>query len=84
MINILCNTSRRLLKIKKKLKSFAVCPDCNKLYDTATIIATNTNNENLGFKCTYVEFPNHPMQSQRQSCGSELLMKVLVNNGYIW
>src|SRR6266498_3737717 len=76
--------ARRLLEIKKKSKTFAACPDCNKLYDTATIIATNTNNENSGFKCTYVEFPNHPMQSQRQSCGSELLMKVPVNNGYIW
>ena len=77
-------TARRLLEIKKKPTTFAACPDCDKLYDIATIIATNTNNENSGFKCTYVEFSNHPMQSQRKSCGSELLMKVPVNNGYIW
>src|SRR5439155_17923034 len=41
-------TARRLLEIKKKPTTFAACPDCDKLYDIATIIETNTNNENSG------------------------------------
>uniref|UniRef100_U9ULB8 Transposase domain-containing protein n=1 Tax=Rhizophagus irregularis (strain DAOM 181602 / DAOM 197198 / MUCL 43194) TaxID=747089 RepID=U9ULB8_RHIID len=55
------------------------------LYDIASIIPANSNdNEFSGFKCTHVEFPKHPMQKYRECCGSELLMKVPVNNGYIW
>lgn len=77
--------ARKLLKIKKNSKSFATCPDCNKLYDITAIIPVNSGNgANTGFKCTHIEFPNHPKQNQRKPCGSELLMKVPVNNGYIW
>ena len=77
--------ARKLLGIRKKSKTFATCPDCNKLYDITVIIPANSDdNANSGFKCTHIEFPNHLMQSQRKSCGSELLMKVPVNNGYIW
>ena len=74
--------ARKLLEIRKKTKSFAVCPNCNKLYDTAAIIPQDTGDS--GFKCTHIEFPNHTMQKYRRSCGSELLTKVPVNNGYIW
>ncbi|CAG8729863.1 13442_t:CDS:2, partial [Funneliformis caledonium] len=38
----------------------------------------------LGFKCNYVEFLNYLMQNQCEFCGSELLIKVSVVNGYIW
>ena len=77
--------ARKILEVKKKSKTFAACPDCNKLYDIATIIPVNSGeNANSGFKCTHVEFPNHLMKNQRKSCGTELLMKVPINNGYIW
>ncbi|CAG8738779.1 10494_t:CDS:2, partial [Funneliformis caledonium] len=77
--------ARKLLNIRKKSKSFAICTDCNKLYDITSIIPKNPdNNTTIGFKCTYIEFSNHPMQSYCKSCDSELLMKVLINNGYIW
>ncbi|CAB4434339.1 unnamed protein product [Rhizophagus irregularis] len=77
--------ARKILDIKKKSKTFAICTDCNKLYDIASIIPANSNdNEFSGFKCTHVEFPKHPMQKYRECCGSELLMKVPVNNGYNW
>lgn len=51
--------ARKALDIRKKSKTFATCTDCNKLYNIASIILSNPSNE--GFKCTYVEFPNHTM-----------------------
>ncbi|CAG8696914.1 2159_t:CDS:2 [Funneliformis caledonium] len=54
--------ARKLLDIRKKSKTFATCLDCNKLYDSTTIILANSNNNmNLGFKCIHIEFPNHPI-----------------------
>ncbi|CAG8460297.1 16488_t:CDS:2, partial [Racocetra fulgida] len=65
--------TNKLLEIRKNNKInkiFAACPDCNKLYNIST--------SNSGFKCTYIEFPSHPLQTQRQPCGSEVLVKVPV------
>jgi hypothetical protein len=77
--------ARKLLEIKKKSKNFATCTDCNKLYNIDEIIPNRSTNTNFsGFKCTYVEFPKHPMRRHRNPCGSELLMKVPVNNSYTW
>jgi hypothetical protein len=73
--------ARKLLDIKRISKVFAVCTDCNKLYNPAEIISEQSNS---GFKCINVEFPNHPMKNHCKSCGSELLTKVPVNNGYNW
>ena len=77
--------ARKLLEIKKKTKTFATCTECNKLYNIEDIIPSNQpNDEFLGSKCTHVEFPNHPMQNQHKSCGSELLTKVPVTNNHVW
>lgn len=77
--------AKKLLEINKKTKTFATCPSCNKLYDIKSIIPENQDDDaESGFKCTHIEFPNHPMQSQRKSCEAELLKKVPVNYGYIW
>lgn len=73
---------KKALDIRKKSKTFATYTDCNKLYNIASIIPSNPNNE--GFKCTHVEFPNHLMQNRRKPCESELLEKIPVNNGHIW
>ena len=77
--------ARKSLEIKKKSKNFAVCTDCNKLYNIDEISPNSSTNINFsGFKCTNVEFLKHPMKKQRKPCGSELLMKVPANNSYIW
>jgi hypothetical protein len=77
--------ARKLLDIKKKSKTFAVCTDCNKLYNPAEIIPKpGDNNANSGFKCTHVEFPNHTTKKYRKQCGSELLTNVPTNNGFKW
>jgi len=76
--------ARKLLNIRKKSKSFAVCANCNKLYDIASIISKNSdNNITIGFKCTYIEFLNHLIQSYHKSYDLKLLVKVLINNKYI-
>ena len=70
-------TAKQSLGIEKQEKTYAVCSNCNALYNSEEILIQT------GFKCTHVEFPNHPMQNRREPCGTELLMKVPVNDGYI-
>ncbi|PKY56713.1 hypothetical protein RhiirA4_428451 [Rhizophagus irregularis] len=77
--------ARKFLEIKKKSKTYAVCPECNKLYNIANITPSDqSDSEFNGFRCDHVEFPNHTMRNQRESCGTELLKRVPVVNGYIW
>jgi hypothetical protein len=57
----------KLLQIGKQSKTYAVCPSCNTLYNTAEVVAEE------GFNCTHVEFP---MRSKREPCGMELTVQV--------
>ncbi|CAG8742053.1 981_t:CDS:1, partial [Ambispora leptoticha] len=57
--------ARKLLEIKKKSKTYAVCPTCDKLYNLADIMPNDSTNVKFdGFKCTYIEFSKHPMKNQ--------------------
>ena len=77
--------AQKLLGIKKQSKTYAVCPDCNKLFKMSDIISsTSSKNQQSGFKCDYVEFPNHSMKIQRKPCKTELLKKIPTVKGYIW
>ena len=51
---------RKLLEIGKQSKTYAVCPNCNKLYNISEISSQRSSSE---FKCNHVEFPNHPRAS---------------------
>ena len=76
--------ARKLLGIGKQEKTYAVCPDCNTLYKVSEILPQNTTNRaNSGFKCTHVEFPNHPKHSLRKPCGVEITKRIPVVKGYI-
>ncbi|PKK57930.1 hypothetical protein RhiirC2_720892, partial [Rhizophagus irregularis] len=66
-------TASKLLQIGKQSKTYAVCPSCNTLYNTAEVVAEE------GFNCTHVEFP---MQPKRKPCGMELTEQVPLSNGY--
>src|SRR5262249_41701382 len=77
--------ARKLLDIMKNSKTIATCTNCNKLYKIDAIILKDSNNTDfIGFKCTNVEFPNHPNRNQRSPCGSELFTQIPVTKGYIW
>ncbi|CAG8539277.1 7530_t:CDS:2 [Funneliformis caledonium] len=76
--------TRKLLNIKKKSKTYAVCPKCDKLYNIADIMLNNSIYIGSGFKCTYIKFPNHPMQSHCKSCRAELLEKIPTVKNYAW
>ncbi|EXX66241.1 hypothetical protein GLOIN_2v1792112 [Rhizophagus irregularis DAOM 181602=DAOM 197198] len=54
--------AKKLLKIVKQEKTYVVYPDCNTLYKVSEIL---TQNQNVEFRCTHVEFPNHPKHSKR-------------------
>jgi hypothetical protein len=70
-LSSLYNASK-LLQIGKQSKTYAVCPSCNTLYNTAEVVAEE------GFNCTHVEFP---MRSKREPCGMELTVQVPLGNG---
>ena len=67
----------------KKSRTYAVCPDCDKLFNPAEIIPVDNQNSG-GRKCDHVEFPDHLMRNQRKPCEIELLKKVPVVKGHIW
>src|SRR5438876_124361 len=75
----------RLLEIQKKSKMYAVCPECNKLYNVADIMPNNSNDSSFsGFKCDHIKFLNHPMRNQCKPCEAEVLTRVSTVKGYIW
>jgi hypothetical protein len=49
--------AKKLLKIVKREKIYAVCPDCDTLYKVSEILQNKSDTEP---KCRHVEFPNHP------------------------
>ena len=63
-------TSRKLLQISKRSKTYAVCTECNTLYNTSDVVAEE------GFKCKHVEFP----QTKRKPCEAELTVHVPIAN----
>ncbi|PKK56283.1 hypothetical protein RhiirC2_800368, partial [Rhizophagus irregularis] len=63
---------KKLLKIVKQEKTYAVCPDCNTWYKVSEIL---TQNQNVEFRYTHVEFLNHPKHSKRQACRAKLTNK---------
>ena len=73
-------TAKKLLGIGKQDKTYAVCPDCNALYNIEEILTQNQSNQ---FKCTHVEFSDHPMRNRREPCNTELLIKVPINDRFI-
>jgi len=64
-------TASNLLQIGNQSKTYAVCPSCNTLYNTAEVVVAE------GFKCTHVKFP---MRSKVKSCGTELTVQVPLAN----
>ena len=64
-------TASKLLQIGNRSKTYAVCLNCNTLYNIADVVADE------GFKCTHVEFP---MKSKSKSCGMELTVQVPYGN----
>ena len=66
---------KKLLKVGK-CSNYAVCPNCNTLYNVTEVITED------GSKCKYIEFPNHPMRTKREPCGAELTVQVPIVKGY--
>ncbi|PKK56785.1 hypothetical protein RhiirC2_799293 [Rhizophagus irregularis] len=78
-------SAKKLLRIDKATKTYAVCPKCNNLYKIGEILGQNeqVTEASPGLKCSRVEFSKHLMKKYREVCGEELLKNVPVNNSYI-
>ena len=76
--------AKKMLGIDKQAKIYAVCPDCDTLYKISEILQKNVNNQsNSRFKCTHIEFPNHPRKSQRNPYETEITKQISIVKGYI-
>ncbi|CAB5393701.1 unnamed protein product [Rhizophagus irregularis] len=67
--------AKKLMGFIKKSNTYAVCPQCNKLFNPTEVISKSSADSST--RCNNVEFPNHPIKSQRKSCNTVLLKKVL-------
>ena len=74
--------AKNALGIEKLGKTYAVCPECNTLYNVSEIL-TQDGTDQGGFKCTHIEFPNYPMRKLRQPCGAELIKEVPAVKGFV-
>ncbi|GBC11559.2 hypothetical protein GLOIN_2v1776801 [Rhizophagus irregularis DAOM 181602=DAOM 197198] len=74
--------AKKLMGFIKKSNTYAVCPQCNKLFNPTEVISKSSADSST--RCNNVEFPNHPIKSQRKSCNTALLKKVPISKGYIW
>ncbi len=70
---------RKLLEISNQKKICAICPSCNKLYKITEILNSQSDSR---FKCSHVEFLNHPKHNQRRSCKMILIKKIPVIKVY--
>ena len=66
-------------------KQYAVCPQCNTLYDQSLTKMTTLDDHGVevSIQCSYIRFPNHPHSSRRKKCG-EYLMKKMKYTGNIY
>ena len=55
---------------------YVVCYKCNSVYDLAACTEKSPAGQVIIKHCIHVEFPNHPMHSKRQPCGTPLLQKI--------
>ncbi|PKK66914.1 hypothetical protein RhiirC2_770488 [Rhizophagus irregularis] len=74
--------AKKLMGFIKKSNTYAVCPQCNKLFNPTEVISKSSANSST--RCNNVKFPNHPIKSQQKSCNTVLLKKVPIAKGYIW
>lgn len=56
----------KFLKLKE-IKTFAVCPKCNKLHNAE-------DNGQSVLKCDHVEFSNHSKRNQHEACEVEITL----------
>ena len=68
---------RKVLKFGKHLKTYAVCPSCNKLYNELEICSTS------GFKYNHVKFPNYLRRNLRKSYRTKVTDQIPITSSFI-
>ena len=58
---------------KKVYIEYVVCPKCNAMYDYHDCIQVIDRKE-CSQVCRFIQFPNHPMRTFREQCGTQLLV----------
>ena len=64
--------ARKMLQFEDNFISFAVCPNCDSVYEVKDCIIAGNKSK----LCHYVQFPNHPVRSCRKMCNTALLKKI--------
>ena len=60
---------------------YVVCINCCSLYDVNSCIIDSHGKKESKY-CSFVEFPNHPHISRRNSCGAVLMKKIKIKDSF--
>ena len=74
--------ARKDLRLQDKFHSFAVCPNCHKLYNKQEVVEFRENNNLEVMKCRHIKFPNSTARRSKL-CQTPLSQKVMLLNNRI-
>jgi len=74
--------ARNFLGLKYQYHSFAVCPNCHKLYNKKDVEEFRQDENLAVMKCSHVEFPNSTARRLNR-CHTSLSEKLTLLNGHI-
>ena len=65
----------------KIYRKYVVCSKCSSVYDLNFCLSDLSTTNKV---CPYVQFPNHPQKSRRQTCGGHLLHKMQLKSRTVY
>ena len=74
-------TKKLLGTHKDAFIQYVSCPTCSAIYDLKKCIETLPDKSVVSRKCSFVEFPEHPVMHYRQPCGTVLMKQVRTSAG---
>ena len=64
--------ARKKLGVCAHIIKYAACEKCCRLYNVTEVSSNIPDQVPTTIHCNYVDFPNHPMENQRESCNAKL------------
>lgn len=71
-------SARKVLKLKRSVEKYVVCPRCHHLYKESDCISI-VQGKHTSCECEFVKFPHHPHAVRRKKCGVSLMKTVKIS-----
>ena len=76
--------ARKKLGVCAHIIKYAACEKCCRLYNVTEVSSNIPDQVPTTLNCNYVDFPNHPMENQRESCNVKLAKIIPTKDGIIY